>query len=91
MWNSPEYQSLPTGQKAEFVWQHGAYLMCRCKGNYVITLHALAGRFVEIWLDSSLKRVTMLYCFHRTDQLKPYLEKLPFPAALSCKDSEAVE
>ncbi len=88
MWISPEYQALPAGQKAEFVWQHGTYLMCRCKGNCAITLHELAGCFIEIWLDASQKRVTMLYCFHHTDQLKPYLEKLPLPAAFPGKDGK---
>jgi hypothetical protein len=90
MWISPDYQTLAVAQKAAFVWQHGTYLMCRCKGNYAITLHALAGYFIEVWLDATQKRVTMLYCFQRTDQLKPYLEKLPLPA-LSSTDNKTVE
>jgi hypothetical protein len=82
MWLSSEYQALPVEQKAEFVWEHGRYLMCRCKGRYAVTLHEWEGFFIEIWLDAVAQRVCMLFAFRRTDQLKPYLDKLPLPEGL---------
>jgi hypothetical protein len=86
-----EYQTLSVDQKANLVWDHGTYLVCRCKDRYVITLHAMKGQFIEIWLDAVQKRVCMLYTFHHTDGLTPYLDKLPLPQGLSYKDSRAVE
>jgi hypothetical protein len=91
MWLSPGFQILPTEQKAKIVWDHGTYLMCRCKDRYAITLHALEGHFIEIWLDAVARRVCILHSFQCTAQLEPYLDKLPLPEGLSCKDNRAVE
>jgi hypothetical protein len=90
MWLSSEYQALPVEQKAEFVWEHGTYLMCRCKGRYVVTLHEWESFFIEIWLDAVAQRVCMLFTFHGTDRLKPYLDKLPLPEGLQQEDSRTV-
>jgi hypothetical protein len=91
MWLSPAYQALPVEQKAEFVWEHGTYLMCRCKGCYVVTLHEFEGFFIEVWLNAVAQRVCMLFTFHRIDQLKPYLDKLALPQGLQQTDSRTVE
>jgi hypothetical protein len=74
-----KYQSLPTDQKADLVWQYGTYLACRCKDGYVISLHALEGHFIEIWSDASKGRTSMLFTFRHNGQLEPYLEKLSLP------------
>jgi hypothetical protein len=91
MWLFPEVQILSVEQKAKIVWDHGTYLMCRCKDRYAITLHALEGHFIEIWLDAVERRVCILHSFRGTARLEPYLDKLPLPEGHSCKDSRAVE
>ncbi len=91
MWLSPEYQALPVEQKAELVWEHGTYLMCRCQDRYVVTLHEWEGLFMEIWLDAVARRICLLLTFRHTGQLKPYLDKLPLPQGLQQAGSRRVE
>ncbi len=91
MWLSAEYQKLSLEQKAEIVWQRGTYLMCRCKSNYAVTLHEWEGQFIEIWLDATQKRVTLLFAFRQSASLQPYLEKLPLPEWLPLPDTTAAE
>ncbi len=91
MWLFPEFQILSVEQKAKIVWDHGTYLMCRCKDRYAITLHEWGGHFIEIWLDAVEGRVCILHSFRGPAGLEPYLNKLPLPEWVSCKDSRAVE
>jgi hypothetical protein len=72
----PEYTKLPTAQRAQYVWENGTYLLGRCKDRYVVTLHALEDRFVEIWLDGIRQRVEKVITFRSTDRLEPFLERI---------------
>ena len=74
-----EYNRLPTAERAQYVWENGTYLLCRCEGRYVITLHALGNHYVEILLDGRRHQVEKVLPFRNTDRLKPFLEKISLP------------
>lgn len=71
-----EYRRLPLEQKARLVWEHGTYLLCRCEGQYAITLHAMENYFIEIWLDAVNHRLHKVSRLRHSYHIEPFLAKI---------------
>jgi hypothetical protein len=76
MINLASFEDLPLDQKAELVWQQGAFLDCQSLECHCVSLYALGDFYVELTYDPERNRIVDLQVFKDISRLSPYLDKI---------------
>lgn len=71
-----EFNILPDSEKADIVWEHGAFLTNRVEGRFGINLYSLSDFYVEVWYSTPNNKIEEIRTFKSIEPLEPYLGEI---------------
>jgi len=70
--------NLLSPKEKEVAVMKGVFLERRYEAGQTVALYSVGNFFAELWYDSTINEVTMLYGFRSPERLLPYLSRLRF-------------
>jgi hypothetical protein len=74
--NHYQFNSIPSDQRAEYVWKQGTFLTFRYYLGCTVALYYIPGFFAEVWYSPEDNQIALVHGFDDKGLLEPYLEMI---------------